>query len=110
MRSRFVDGQAKGIKCCREASNNQVSFMLAKLGIPALALAVALGFTSERAEAKDNHGHGHAYGHYGRGHGGYYGGFYTPYYSPYYDGYDPYFYGYPYSGGFGFYFAPHHHH
>jgi len=26
------------------------------------------------------------------------------------NGYGPYFYGYPYSGGFGFYFAPQHHH
>jgi len=83
--------------------------MLAKLGIPALALAVALGFMSKPAEAKDNgYGHGPAYVYYGRG----YGGFYTPYYSPYtpYYGYRPYFYGYPYYGGFGFYFGPHHHH
>jgi hypothetical protein len=88
--------------------------MLAKLGIPVLALAVALGFMSKAAAANDGH---HGYGYYGRGYGGNYGGFYTPYYSPYYYGYGPYyyghgpyFYGYPYSGGFGFYFAPHHHH
>src|SRR5215472_1568646 len=67
----------------RKASNAAGRhLMLAKLGIPVLALAVALGFTAKRAEAKDHHGHGHAYGHYGRGYGGSYGGFYTPYYPP----------------------------
>lgn len=81
--------------------------MLAKLGIPVLALATMLGFAPKLADARPGfggHGFGGGHGFYSHGfygHGFYGNGFYTPYYSPFYD--------------YGFYgpswdYAPHHHH